>query len=256
MFSPGMLATTFPTNLFIQRSFCLTPASLQCSLSITNWKPPLPNLNIRGCFPPECHHIAVCAVNSTLCVKSVNWPFNLISIFIYSCCSKWFALVKTPWGPPSVALHTSSTCSRGCDSFDIIFPLLMEVRSEKKKKKKKYRENARGNLIQLGFLKEKDKDKQLNLKSIKNWLCPQERRSDSGYDLILAQVFSECWHLRVVRNPEPAAYSGGFSDTVFTRHEEVGALQQTAPYTALSIISHSIHENRSTAGSTVWTAKL
>lgn len=80
--------------------------------------------------------------------------------------------------------------------------------------------------------------------------------SDSGYDLILAQVFSECWRLRVVRNPEPAAYSGGFSDTVFTRHEEVGALQQTAPYTALSIISHSIHENRSTAGSTVWTAKL
>lgn len=100
------------------------------------------------------------------------------------------------------------------------------------------------------------KDKQLNLKSIKTWLCPQEWRSDSGYDLILAQVFSECWHLRVVRNPEPAAYSGGFSDTVFTRHEEVGALQQTAPYTALSIISHSIHENRSTAGSTVWTAKL
>ena len=143
MFSPGLLATTFPTNLFIQRSFCLTPASLQCSLSITNWKPPLPNLNIRGCFPPECHHIAVCAVNSTLCVKSVNWPFNLISIFIYSCCSKWFALVKTPWGPPSVALHTSSTCSRGCDSFDIIFPLLMDVRSEKKKKKKIQRKRQR-----------------------------------------------------------------------------------------------------------------
>lgn len=62
--------------------------------------------------------------------------------------------------------------------------------------------------------------------------------------------------LWVVRNPEPAAYSGGFSDTVFTRHEEVGALQQTAAYTALSIISHSIHENRSTAGRTVWTTKL
>lgn len=54
----------------------------------------------------------------------------------------------------------------------------------------------------------------------------------------------------------PGSYSGGFSDTVFTRHEEVGALQQTAPYSALSIISHSIHENRNTAGSTVWTAKL
>lgn len=112
------------------------------------------------------------------------------------------------------------------------------------------------NPIQLCFCKKKGKDKQLNLKSIKRWLCPQEQRSGSGYDLILAQVFSECWRLRVVRNPEPAAYSGGFSDTVFTRHEEVGALQQTAPYTVLSIISHSIHENRSTAGSTVWTTKL
>lgn len=170
--------------------------------------------------------------------------------FIYTCCGKWFALVKTPWSPPSVALHTSTTCSRGCDSFDTLFLLLMDVMSEKT------RENTRGNLTQLCFLKEKDKDKQLNLKSIKNWLCPQEWRSDSGYDLILAQVFSECWHLRVVRNPEPAAYSGGFSDTVFTRHKEVGALHQTAPYTALSIISHSIHENRSTAGSAVWTAKL
>lgn len=229
---------------------------MQCSLSVINWKPPPPRNLMTTSEVAFLQNAAIqpCAVNSTLCVKSVNWPFNLISIFIYRC-SKWFALVKTPWGPPSVALHTSSTCSRGCDSFDIIFPLLMDVRS-KEKKKKKYRENARGNLIQLGFLKEKDKDKQLNLKSIKNWLCPQERRSGSGYDLILAQVFSECWHLRVVRNPEPAAYSGGFSDTVFTRHEEVGALQQTAPYTALSIISHSIHENRSTAGSTVWTAKL
>lgn len=105
--------------------------------------------------------------------------------------------------------------------------------------------NSRENLIQLCFLKETDKDKQLNLKPIKKCLCPREWRSDSGYDLILAQVFSECWHLRA---PEPAAYSGSFTDTVFTRHEEVGALQQTAPYTALSIISHSIHENKAQRG--------
>lgn len=81
----------------------------------------------------------------------------------------------------------------------------------------------------------------------------------TAYNLILAQVYSECWHLRVVRNPESAAYSRDFSDTVFTRHEEVGTLPQTALYIALSIISHSIHGNGSTAGGgggAVWTAKL
>ena len=57
--------------------------------------------------------------------------------FIYSCCGKLFALVKTPWGPPSVALHTSTTCSRGCDSFDILLSLLMDVMSEKKTHQRK-----------------------------------------------------------------------------------------------------------------------
>lgn len=109
---------------------------MQCSLSVINWKPPPPRNLMTTSEVAFLQNAAIqpCAVNSTLCVKSVNWPFNLISIFIYRC-SKWFALVKTPWGPPSVALHTSSTCSRGCDSFDIIFPLLMDVRSKEKKKK-------------------------------------------------------------------------------------------------------------------------
>lgn len=51
-----------------------------------------------------------------------------------------------------------------------------------------------------------------------------------------------------MRNPKSAAYSGDFSDTVFTRQEEVGALPLPATYRALSIISHGIHGNRSTAG--------
>ncbi len=51
--------------------------------------------------------------------------------FIYSCCAKLFALVKTPWGPPSVALHTSTTWSGGCDSFDILSPSLWMSRIEK-----------------------------------------------------------------------------------------------------------------------------
>lgn len=53
---------------------------------------------------------------------------------------------------------------------------------------------------------------------------------------------------RLVRNPKSAAYSGDFSDTVFTRQEEVGALPLPATYRALSIISPGIHGNRSTAG--------
>lgn len=154
---------------------------------------------------------------------------------------------------PSVALHTSTTCSRGRDSFGIIFLLLLGVISEKKTLTSESSEKSGPTLFSQGKRQGQTAEYEINQK---NCLCPWERRSGSGEDLILAQVFNECWRLRVVRNPEPAAYSGGFSDTVFTRHGELGALQQTAPYTALSIISHSIHENRSTVGSTVWTTKL
>lgn len=158
-----------------------------------------------------------------------------------------FVLVKTLLGLPSVALHTSTTCSRGCDSFDTPSPSTLPsppllppstwmswVKKEKEKRKH-----------------QKISDSSLLAQGKRNTKCPQERRYRP-----VAQVFRDCWRLRVVRDPEPAADSGGFRDTVFTRHVEVGALQQTAPYMALSIISRSIQENRSSAGRTVWKAQL
>lgn len=87
----------------------------------------------------------------------------------------------------------------------------------------------------------RDKDKQANK------LRPQEQCSAgwqwSRLNFSASVDVSELWGF-----PNWQLFSGGFSDTVFTRHEQVGELQQTAPNTALSIISHSIHENRSTAG--------
>lgn len=126
--------------------------------------------------------------------------------------------------------------------------------SKEKKKSEKTSEQSSFNSVISGRIRRTN---------IWTWNLPKKMTQSTrttfrltAYNLILAQVYSECWHLRVVRNPESAAYSRDFSDTVFTRHEEVGTLPQTALYIALSIISHSIHGNGSTAGGTVWTAKL
>lgn len=67
----------------------------------------------------------------TVCVKSVKWPFNLIlkryDLFIVVVVHYLLLL-----SPPSVALHTSITCSRGSESFDPPLPLLlMDVMSGK-----------------------------------------------------------------------------------------------------------------------------
>lgn len=70
--------------------------------------------------------------------------------FIFSCRGKLFALVKTPRGPPSVGLHTSTTCSRGGDSFDIPFPLLMDTMSEKTNKRRKHQRKSDSTLFSRG----------------------------------------------------------------------------------------------------------
>lgn len=88
-------------------------------------------------------------------------------------------------------------------------------------------------------------------------LFPQRRKegqTNFSYGLILAQVLQ--WRPRAARNPKPAVVQQGFQwYSIYTAWGSGSSLQQTAAYTTLSIISHSIHENRSTVGCTLWTRK-
>lgn len=90
------------------------------------------------------------------CAKPVEKLSFLISnILFFSSYGALFILVKAPCGLPSAALLTTTTCSRSRDSFDILFPLLMEVKKLRKHTEEMGHELFRGIQFNSVFARKK-----------------------------------------------------------------------------------------------------